>query len=276
MPASIPDAPAAHAAISAERGAPTRAAIARIAELVIHLAIRELQSLHRFAVLGWAWPVLRQLAQLGVLVLVFSNVVDLHVHHYALFVLVGLMGWTWFSAGISAAADSLASRRHLVFQARFPDLALPVVAVLVPAIDVLLTLPILLVLVIADGALQPAVALLPLLLVLQFVLMCGLGWLAASISVYLRDVPNIIGVGLLLLFYLTPVFYDFARVPHRYAWALRLNPMTTLIDGYRSAFLDRPVPAVGDLLGLGGATAVLAVAGWLVFRRLQPAFVDEL
>jgi lipopolysaccharide transport system permease protein len=275
MSGSIPDAPVAHAE-GPPGAARSRSAMARGVVLVVHLAVRELQSLHRLTLLGWAWPVLRQLAQLGVLVLVFSSVIKLHVRHYPLFVLIGLMSWTWFSAGIGAAADSLVSRRHLVFHAGFPDLVLPVVAVVVPFIDVLLTLPILLVLAIADGGLQPATALLPVLVAIQLVLMCGLGWLAASVSVYLRDIPNMVSLGLLLLFYLTPVFYDVSRVPGRYAWAFRLNPMTTLIQGYRAALLERPVPAVGDLVGVAIAAAAVAVGGCLLFRRLQPAFVDEL
>ncbi|MBA3327161.1 MAG: ABC transporter permease [Solirubrobacterales bacterium] len=250
--------------------------MAQFAELVVHLAGRRIASLHRFTLLGWTWPLVRQLAQLGVLVLVFSAVLDLGIENYAVFVFVGLIAWTWFAVGVAGATDSLAGSRHLVLQARFPDVVLPVVAVAVPFVDVLLALPVLLVMLGIAGELHATIVLLPLLLTVQLVLMCGLGWLAGAAAVYLRDVSNIVTVGLTLLFYLTPVFYDVSRVPERYEPILRLNPMTTLVEAYRAVVLDSAFPSVGALAGVAAASVLIAVAGALVFRRLQPGFVDEL
>src|SRR5687768_13899627 len=82
-------------------------------ELVPHLTRRELQSAHRFTVLGWSWPVVRQLALLGVIVFIFSSVLDLGIEDYALFVFTGLIAWSAFAAGLSAATTSVVKGRHL-------------------------------------------------------------------------------------------------------------------------------------------------------------------
>src|SRR3954469_6119285 len=192
-------------------------------DLVLHLAKREVSSMHRFTLLGWAWPVVRQLAQLAVLVFVFSTILNLGIANFPVFVFSGLIAWSWFAGGVQQATASLIVNRHLVFQSRFPVAVLPIVAVAVPFIDVLLVLPVLVVMLIASGTLSWTVGLLLPLLLLQFVLMAGIAWLARAANVFLRDVENVIGVGLTLVFYCTPVFYSLTSVPERYQTLLRLN-----------------------------------------------------
>lgn len=250
--------------------------LGRRIELVLHLAQRQVSSNHRWTLLGWMWPLARQLAQLAVLVFVFSTVFDLGIEDYAVFVFIGIVAYTWFSSGASAAASSLLDQRHLVFQPRFPTAVLPIVALAVPLVDVVLALPLLAAMLIASGDVDMTALLLLPLLCVQLLLMCGIAWLAASATVYLRDVPNIVGLGVLLLFYLTPVFYPLDRVPERYHWILELNPLTTLIEAYRDVLLEQRLPDAGAVAAVTVASAGVAAAGLLVFRRLRPGFVDEL
>ena len=245
-------------------------------ELVAHLVRREIDSTHRMTVLGWAWPLVRQLAQLSVLVLIFGSVVKLGISHYPVYVFSGLVSWTWFATGTGAAAKSLLDQRHLVFQPRFPSVVLPIVAVAVPLVDVVLVLPVLLVLVGFEGGLHATVVLLPALVVLQLFFTCGLAWLVSAASVFFRDVPNIVVVALQVLFYMSPVFYSLRSVPSRYADILNLNPMTTLIDGYRAVLLGDPAPSLTRFAYVGVVSAVLVVVGLVVFRRQAPTFVDNL
>jgi ABC-type polysaccharide/polyol phosphate export permease len=253
-----------------------RTSTRRFRELVLHLAARELSRTHRFTLLGWAWPLARQLAQWGVLVVLFSSVLHLGIRDYPLFVLAGLVMWSWFFSGIFGATGSLLANRHLLFVAGFPAIVLPVVAVVVPFVDVLIAMPVLAGLLIANGDLSWTIVLLPLLLAIQLVLMCGLAWLAAVTTVFLRDVQNVVLVGLLVLFYATPVFYDVEHVQSGLRTALRANPLTTLMESYRSVLIYGTVPPRGRLAIVAAISVVVAAAGWVVFRRLQGRLVDEL
>jgi lipopolysaccharide transport system permease protein len=245
-------------------------------DVVVHLAKRQVASLHRFTLLGWAWPVVRQLAQLAVLVFVFSTILDLGIDNFPVFVFSGLIAWSWFAGGVQQGTGALIVNRHLVFQSRFPVAVLPIVAVAVPFIDVLLVLPVLVVMLIATGTLSWSVgALLPLLLV-QFVLMAGIAWLTSAANVFLRDVENVVGVGLTLVFYCTPVFYSLSSIPEKYQSLLRLNPMTTLVESYRAVLMGTDFPAPGRLAVVAVGSALLALVGWVLFRRAEPRFVDEL
>jgi lipopolysaccharide transport system permease protein len=245
-------------------------------ELVVHLAKREVSARHRWTLLGWMWPLTRQLAQLAVLVFIFSGVFDLGIDNYAVFVFTGLVAFTWFSAGLSDAAISLITHRHLVYQSRFPIAVVPVVAVAVPFVDVIMALPVLLVMLAVTGGLEWTGLLLPLLLVVQFVLMCGIAWFCAAATVYFRDVPQVVLVGLTLLFYMTPVFYSLERVPEKYRSLLELNPLATLIEGDRALLLGQSGPSAVQVGILSVVSVTLAATGLILFRRLQQGFIDEL
>jgi ABC-type polysaccharide/polyol phosphate export permease len=252
------------------------AELGRLRELVAHLAAREVASLHRFTLLGWAWPLVRQLAQLGVLVIAFSHVLHLGVPHYAPFVFSGLIAWNWFSTGVVNGTSSLLDRRHLVFQPRFPLIALPLVAVAVPLIDLLLALPVLVIMVVATTGLHWTILFLPVLVAIQLTLMAGIAWLTAAATVYFRDVRHIVMVGVTMLFYFTPVFYDLDRLPHHFQSLLRLNPVTTIVDGYHSIVLGGTLPSPDWLAAVTLLSVLLATAGVLFFNRVSPEFVDEL
>ena len=254
----------------------SRVSTVAFAELVLHLAHREAQSRDRFTTLGSLWPLARQLAQLGVLVLVFSKLLPLGIHDFGAFVFTGLIAWTWFSAGVGSAASSLLANRHLVFQSRFPLAVLPAVAVAVALVDVLMALPLLLVLVAVHGDLHTSAFFFPVIVVVQLMLMCGIGWLVAAANVYFRDVQNIVSLTLLLAFYVTPVFYDRARVPGSLQWVLQINPMTTLIEAYRLVLLHGTLPLSLHFATVSAASIALAVIGYICFDKLRPGFADEL
>ena len=243
---------------------------------MLHLARRQVDSQHRLTLLGWLWPLVRQLAQLGVLVFLFSKVLDLGIEDYPLFVFTGLMVWSWFLTGLNDATSSLEDNRHLVFTPRFPDIALPLVAVAAPVIDLLLALPVLLAFLVVEGRLEAPALLLPAILAGLLAFSAGLGMALSALNVFLRDTKNLVSVGLLMLFYLTPIFYGLRNVPAEFAWVLDLNPMTHYVTAVRDVLFEGRVPDAGTALAVGLVGPVAAALGILVFRRLQPRFVDEL
>jgi lipopolysaccharide transport system permease protein len=244
-------------------------------DLVLHLARREVDATHRMTVLGWAWPLTRQLAQLAVLVFVFSRVLKLGIPNFPVFVFSGLIAWTWFATGTAKAAGSLIEHRHLLFQPRFPARVVPIVAIVVPLVDVLFALPVLLLMLGLGRGLAVSVIALPLIVLLQLLLMAGFAWLLAAASVFFRDVPNLVGVALLLIFYLTPVFYSRHNVPGKFAVILRLNPIGILIETYRHVLLGTSGPAWATLGALTAFSVITAVIGYVVFTHVESRFVDH-
>ena len=117
-------------------------------------------------------------------------------------------------------------------------------SVVVPLVDVVIAFPVLLLMLAIGDELRCSLLICPLLLPLQALLMAGVAWLAAAGSVFFRDVPNVVALGLTLTFYLTPVFYGLKSVPAEYEWVLELNPLTTIIECHRALLLGEPGPEV--------------------------------
>lgn len=245
-------------------------------ELALHLVKREIDSTHRMTVLGWAWPLVRQLIQLGILVFIFGSVLDLGIEHFPVFVFSGLIAWTWFSNGCNAATGSILSERHLLYQARLPPSVLPIVAIVVPLVDVLMALPVLILLLLLEGGVPFTVVLIPVLVVVQLVLMAGVGWIAGAAAVFLRDVPNLVAVLLNALFYLTPVFYGLHSIPAKYADVLQLNPMANVVNTYRAILLHQQLPSDWAIAYTIVISLALAVIGFYSFLRVQAKFIDNL
>jgi ABC-type polysaccharide/polyol phosphate export permease len=243
---------------------------------VAHLSTREVGATHRFTLLGAGWPLIRMLAQWGVLVFVFTKLVNVSVRDYPLFVLTGLVTWSWFVTGVVAGTSSIVGKRHLVFQPRLPNAVLPPVSVAVPLLDVVVAMPVVLIVLVSTTSLHWTILFLPVLLAVQFVLMSGLVWLTSAATVYLRDVRNLVDVVLTLLFYVTPIFYDLHRISPAIRRFLYINPMATLVDGWRSVLVSGQLPNGPRLAAVGAGSLALAAVGLFVFQRLERNFVDEL
>lgn len=248
----------------------------RARELALHLTAREISARRRFTLLGAAWPLARLMAQLGVLLLIFTTVVDLEIARYPAFLFVGLLAWTWFASSLSEGTHALLSQRHLLRQPQCPAEVLPLVAVGTALVDALIALPVLLAVVALSDALHPTALLLPAIAAVQLVFLCALAWLSAAATVYLRDIRELVTVGLMLLFYATPVFYRLDDVPDDYRWALELNPVAILIESYRDVLIEQRLPDPVALGALGAAALALTGLALTVFERLKPGFVDEL
>jgi lipopolysaccharide transport system permease protein len=141
----------------------------------------------------------------------------------------------------------------------------------------LLSLPILFVLLLgSDVSLSGAVALLPLLIAIEFVLIAGLAYPVAILSVWFRDTQHVLRIALQLLFYLTPIFYQASSAPDGMRLLLNINPLAHLVDAYRAVLMRGTAPGLGSLSYLLALSIVLLIIGLAWFRRARGRFADEL
>jgi len=111
---------------------------------------------------------------------------------------------------------------------------------------------------------------------LQVALTVGLGFAAAAVNVFFRDTAQINGMLLQAWFYLTPIVYPLSLVPQRFHPILEINPLTGLVTLYREALLGGTLPPLRTLAPLIAAAAAALAIGVFIFRRLRPAFADEI
>jgi lipopolysaccharide transport system permease protein len=246
-------------------------------DLLHQLVSREMKIRYKRSVLGIAWSLITPLLQLVVFTFLFRKVVQINVPNYPLFVFIGVLTWGWFSSSLTLATGAITDNRELVKRPGFPAAILPAVTVTTQLVHFLLVLPILFCFVIfGGGQVTAALLVLPFIIVIQFLLTTSLAYLLAAVHVTFHDTRHIVGVMLLLLFYLTPVFYDAKAVPARY-WSLyRLNPMMHLIDAYRAILIWGKEPDGLVLVGIGIVASGLLWLGYSIFTRASYRFVEEL
>ncbi|MGH7833995.1 MAG: ABC transporter permease [Candidatus Binatia bacterium] len=259
--------------------APTRNArhVMHIRDLLYELVIRDIKLRYKRSFLGIVWSLLNPLLQLTVFYFVFGILVPLNIPHYASFVFTGVVVWNWFHSSLLFATGVIVDHRQLIKQPSFPLAILPIATVTSHLVHFLFALPVLLVCVFADvGRITGAIAALPLVILLQFVMTLSIAYLLATFHVRFRDTQYLLGVLLQLLFFLTPIFYNIAAIPDRLRWLLFINPMVPLVEAYRAILIEGQFPGGRPLAAVAMCSVALVAVSYRVFMRASYRFVEEL
>lgn len=246
-------------------------------DLIFHLVRCDFVTRYKGSVLGVLWSPLLPLAQLMVLVFLFQKVVPLDIDAYPAFVFSALLPWTWFSACLGSSGNLLVSNRGLVRRPNFAPVTLIIVNTLSSMLNYVVALPILFVMLIFYGkTLTLALLMLPLLMLIQGVLTVGLSLIVATLNVFYRDVQHIVSVALMLLFYLTPVFYRSQAVSENFRILYTFSPIAALIQSYRAIFFYGVFPEWRSLVFAGATSLVVCGFGYVIYTRCLPDVVDAI
>jgi lipopolysaccharide transport system permease protein len=249
--------------------------------LLLELVRRDVEQRYRGSALGLLWSFLEPAWQLLLFTFVFSMVLRIGLpgeatDSFPIFLFAGLVAWSPLRNGAERATTAIVDSAAMVKNHRFPASLFVVAAVLGEVVHGVIAALVFVVVLLAVGEL--AVRNLPLLLLalpLQVLLTIGIALPSSAIQVYARDVRRGLGLVMSTWFYLTPVVYPLALVPERLRWAIDANPMTGLVELYRTALLGGNVLWL-PILVLVLEAAVVFLLGWATFRRLEPGFVDEI
>jgi lipopolysaccharide transport system permease protein len=262
---------------------PAMALLSEHRGLVSSMVRRDLSSRYKGSIIGPAWAVITPIVMIVIFTAIFSGIFGLRFGaqgghlSFATYLFCGLLPWIAFSEGVQRSTTSLTDNVNLVKRVVFPTEALPVNLALSGIAQQLIgTVVLLAIALILEHTIRPTALLLPLLLVPQFLVTAGLGWLMASLGVFIRDMPQINHLTLTAWVYLTPIYYPESIIPPKYQWMVNLNPMAPLVRNYRRILLEGMAP---DWRGLGVTTAfalVCFVFGYWWFQRTKKAFADIL
>ena len=262
----------------------------RFAQLAWTLAATEFKLRFFDSMLGYLWTLMRPLMLFGVLLVVFTQVLDLAsgVVLYPQALLLGLVLYTFFSEATSMAVRSIVESEHIVRKVDFPRLAVPVSVVIQALFNLGLNLIVVAVFILgAGGEVRVSWLWIFPLVVLLATLAAGLAMLLSMLFVRYRDVQPIWDVIVTALFYTSPIFFTVELVRQQYdegvvQW-LMVNPFAAILQQARHTLVDPSHPSAADAAGslawlliplvLG---LVLFVIGAQVFRRGAPRVAEEL
>jgi ABC-type polysaccharide/polyol phosphate export permease len=237
---------------------------------------RELRQKYKGSALGVLWYFVNPLVLMGAYALVFSvlwRIVD--IPDYPLFLLLGLIVWVFFAQALLAAAPSLVQNASLVRKVRFPRETIPASVAVVQLATFLVMLALVLPVALAvRGSLDPALALLPLIVAPLFCLVLGLSLFVAVLHAHYRDVEPVLAAALLPWFFVTPIFFRVEDLPgvddHRWVgdaldWA---NPVAPFIEAVRDVLFAGSAPSLGHMAYLLAVGAGALALGVVLFRRM--------
>ena len=246
-------------------------------DLIIHLVKRNFMLRYKGSAIGVLWSLMLPLSQLLVLVFVFRKVVPLNIEDYPVFVFTALLPWIWFSTCLGSAGSLFIGNRDLIRKPNFSPSTLILVDTLSNLLPYLLFLPILFfMLIMYHRALTLSLLCLPLLMLIQGILTAGLGLIIATLNVFYRDVQYIVSVILLLLFYVTPVFYRSQAIAGSYQALFKLNPVAVLLDSYRTVLFYGRFPDWSSLLLVGMVSGTVLVIGYFLYHRQLHEIIDAI
>lgn len=250
-------------------------ALWRYRDLVRHLVARDLRVKYKGSSIGFAWSLLNPLLLAAVYTFAFRYIIAVPIEHFPLFLLSGMLPWSFFSSSLAMATGSVADNSALVRKVAFPRVILPVGVVLSQFAQFALMYA---VIIPAGAALGPGasaalIALVP-LVVLQLLFTLGIALLLSTAYVYFRDTRHLLDVALQVLFWLTPIVYAVALVPERLRALIWLNPVALFVATYHTIVVEGRWPGVPMAIALMAAAAISATAGLVVFSRHQRRFAE--
>lgn len=252
-------------------------------ELIQQLVRREVGQRYRGSYLGVLWSFITPLLMLMIYTFVFSLIfkarwrvdVETPPTEFALTLFAGLAAFNVFSEVVSRAPNLILAVPNYVKKVVFPLEILPVVALGTALVNSFISVGLLLAgSLLLLGYISPTVMLLPLAYVPLVLLTLGLGWLLASLGVYVRDIGQGIGVVVQMLFFISPVFYPASLVPAFLQGVFFLNPLTSILTSFRETLLWGQVPDRAAWAIWTALTAVLAVLGYAWFIKTKKGFAD--
>jgi lipopolysaccharide transport system permease protein len=262
---------------------PVMALINEHSGLIRSMVRRDLTNRYKGSVMGLTWAFITPAVQIVIFTLIFQGIFNARFGdqggylNYGLHLFCGLLPWIAFSDGILRSTISLIENVNLVKRVVFPIESLPVNVALSALVNQLMGTVILIVAaLILEHTVRPTILLVPLLMVPQLLATIGLGWLMASLGVFIRDMPQFNQLAMSTWMMLTPIYYPENMIPERFAWAVNLNPMAPLIRSYRRILLEGRMPDWRGLMITLVFALICFIFGYWWFERTKKAFADVL
>jgi len=250
--------------------------------LIYQMVRRDFEQRFVGSAAGWLWTLIHPLVLLVSWVFVFQFCLKVPPppgagDSYTLFLFCGYLPWMLFQETVQRSANSLVEQSNLITKTVFPAEIIPVTLFLSSLASHGCALLVAVAMVRwMTGHFSVLILLLPLYTVLLGLFAVGIGWLAASLQVFLRDTAQLVVVLLTGWFWLTPIFIDESYFPPPARFLVKYNPLALVVKGYRQRLMTYELPQPQDLLTLAAVSLAVFFIGGMFFRHLKRGFADVL
>jgi lipopolysaccharide transport system permease protein len=251
-------------------------------DLLVLFVRRDFVATYKQTILGPIWFIIQPLLTTIVFTIVFGNIAKLSTDGLPpmLFYLAGVTSWNYFAECLKKSADTFTANAGIFGKVYFPRIIVPlsitITNIITFGIQLTLFLGFLAYYLFMGAPIAPNwyICILPLLVLTMGLMGLGFGLYLTSMTTKYRDFKFLVAFGVQLLMYATPVIYPVSEVPEKYQWIILANPMTSIIETFRYAFLGAGNMSWSGLAYSVGFTLVLFISGLLLFNKTEKNFMD--
>jgi len=251
-------------------------------DLICLFVWRDFVSIYKQTILGPLWYIFQPLLTTIVFTFVFGNIAQLPTDGMPpfLFYLSGVILWKYFSDCLVGTSNTFVNNAHIFGKVYFPRLTVPVSVVISNLIALFVQFVLFLIFYLyflINSVLihpQPAIVLLPILIIQMAALGLGFGMIVSSLTTRYRDLTHLVSFGVQLWMFATPVVYPASSFPDKWLWILSINPMAPVIETFRYAFLGAGSIDLQSWLTSIVITIFVLFAGIMLYSRVEKTFMD--
>lgn len=245
-------------------------------DLIFFLVWRDIKVRYAQTILGYLWAILVPLIQIIIFTIVFGKVAKLPTDGipYILFSSVAIIPWTYMSQSMAASSQSLVTGQNLLGKIYFPRLIFPLTPILAKLVDFGISMIIIFAVALYYEVLPTwNLLLFPFFVLVMISISTGVGLWLSALAIRFRDVKHAMPFVIRMLMYTAPVVYSASSIPETYRFLYSLNPIVSVIEGFRACLLGTPYPWQFILPGIISALMIL-IGGAFYYNRMEQVFVD--
>lgn len=254
----------------------------RYRDLILLFVRRDFVAYYKQTILGPFWYLIQPIITTGVYSVVFGNIAKLSTDGVptVLFYLAGTTVWSYFSSCLTSTSNTFVNNATIFGKVYFPRLSIPVSVIISNLISFGIRFGLFLAFfayfLVIGADIHPNfwILSLPFLILLMAGLGLGLGIIVSSLTTKYRDLQQLVGFGVQLLMYATPVIYPLSTVENQWRWLFLINPMTSIVEVFRLAFFGVGTVELLSIVYSVVSTAIIFLIGALIFNHVESTFID--
>ena len=254
----------------------------RYKDLVSLFVRRDFVSVYKQTILGPLWYLIQPMLTTLTFTVIFGQIANLPTDGLPqfLFYMSGTVVWSYFADCLNKTSNTFVQNAGLFGKVYFPRLAVPISILISNLVTFAIQLTLFIVFMFfflwTGNRVNPNwyLLLLPLLILMMAGLGLGFGIIISSLTTKYRDLRFLVQFGVQLMMYATPVIYPVSSIPEKFSWIILANPMTSIVETFRYAFLGAGTVSWNQLLYSFGFMLVVVFLGSIIFNRVEQTFMD--
>jgi len=246
-------------------------------DLLYFLVLKDIKSRYAQSVIGIGWAVIQPVFFMIIFTIIFGKLAKIESEGvpYAIFSFCALVPWTFFANGVTDSTNSLTSNIGMITKIYIPRILLPISAIIGKGIDFIIALIILVILLIFYK-INPGLEVLYIIpcIALLIISALSIGTILTTLAVQYRDVKYALPFGIQILMYSSPIAFSSSMIPEKYRIIFSLNPMVSVVEGFRYSFLGIGVIDINMILSSSITTIIILITLLIYFSKTEKSFAD--